>query len=98
MINLNILTLCDNINLQPKIKSQVASFSNSFDFIAIIKQLNDFKYYDKMFQALAELQTILGEDPDNIKILSCMLKASADVYDIYKEKGIGNSRIIQVRL
>ena len=24
------------------------------------------------------------------KILACMLKASADVYDIYKEKGIGD--------
>ena len=42
---MNILTLCDNINLQPKIKSQVVSFSNSFNYIAVIKQLNDFKYY-----------------------------------------------------
>lgn len=87
---MNILTLCDNINLQPKIKSQVVSFSNSFDYIAVIKQLNNFKYYDKMSQALAELQTILGEDTDNIKILACMLKASANVYDIYKEKGISD--------
>lgn len=90
MKKMNILTLCDNINLQPKIKSQVVSFSNSFDYIAVIKQLNNFKYYDKMSQALAELQTILGEDTDNIKILACMLKASAIVYDIYKEKGISD--------
>ena len=90
MKKMNILTLCDNINLQPKIKSQVVSFSNSFNYIAVIKQLNNFKYYDKMSQALAELQTILGEDTDNIKILACMLKASANVYDIYKEKGISD--------
>ena len=39
---------------------------------------------------LAELQTILGEDTDNIKILACMLKASADLYDIYIEMGISD--------
>ncbi len=87
---MQITALCDNINLQPKIKSQVVSFSNSFDYIAVIKQLNDFKYYDKMSQALAELQTILGKDTDSIKILACMLKASADVYEIYKSKGISD--------
>lgn len=43
-----------------------------------------------MSDALAELQTTLGEDHDNIKILACMLKASADMYEIYKSKGISD--------
>lgn len=87
---MNISTLCDRINLQPEIKSRVLEFANDFDFNSVDKQLNAFQIYEKMSEALAELQTILGEDTDNIKILACMLKASADVYDIYKSKGISD--------
>ena len=87
---MNILTLCDRINLQPEIKSRVIEFTNGFDFNLMNKQLKDFQNYEKMSEALAELQTILGEDTEKIKILACMLKASADVYEIYKEKGIGD--------
>lgn len=87
---MNILTLCDKINLQPEIKSCVNEFANDFDFSTVTNQLRDFQNYEKMSDALAELQTILGEDTDNIKILACMLKASVDVYDIYREKGISD--------
>ena len=65
-------------------------FANGFDFSSVNKQLKGFRNYEKMSEALTELQAILGEDTDNIKILSCMLKASADVYDIYQAKGISN--------
>jgi len=85
---MNISTLCDIINLQPNIKVCVIEFSNTFDFTTVDKQLKSFQNYERMSEALAELQAILDEDPDNIKILSCMLKASADVYEIYKGKGI----------
>ncbi len=85
---MNILYLCDKINLQPEIKSKVLRFSDAFDFKIVDKQLKDFLVYEKMKDAQIELQYILGDDEDNIKILACMLKASVDVYDIYKEKGI----------
>ena len=87
---MNISTLCDIINLQPNIKVQVIEFSSSFDFITVDKHLKSFQNYERMSEALAELQAILDEDLDNIKILSCMLKASADVYEIYKDKGISD--------
>lgn len=87
---MNISTLCDIINLQPNIKVQVIEFSSSFDFITVDKHLKSFQNYERMSEALAELQAILDEDLDNIKILSCMLKASADVYGIYKSKGISD--------
>lgn len=85
---MEIHTLCNKIQLQPKIKSRVLEFANDFDFNSVDKQLFAFQIYEKMSEALAELQTILGADEDNIKILACMLKASADVYEIYKDKGI----------
>ena len=87
---MELLALCDEIQLQPEIKSRVLEFANGFDFSSVNKQLKGFRNYEKMYEALTELQAILGEDTDNIKILSCMLKASADVYDIYQAKGISN--------
>lgn len=87
---MDILTLCNKINLQTEIKNRVIAFANSFDFTIINKQLNNFLFYEKMNVAWIELQAILGKDEDNIKILTCMLKASADNYDIYNTKGINN--------
>lgn len=87
---MNISTLCDLINLQPNIKVRVIEFSNSFDFTTVDEHLKSFQNYERMSEALGALQTILGEDEDNIKILACMLKASADVYDIYQTKGISD--------
>lgn len=87
---MNISILCNEINLQPEIKSRVLRFSNQFDFVTVDKQLKDFLTYEKMEKAKLELQAILGDDEDNIKILACMLKASANAYDIYKDKGISD--------
>lgn len=41
-----------------------------------------------MDYALSQTQDVLGEDTDGMKILSCMLKASVDAYDIYQKMGI----------
>ena len=87
---MDIQTLCEKINLQQEIRSPVLAFSGDFDFTTIEKQLKGFQNYERMSEVLTELQAILGEDSDSIKILSCMLKASADVYDIYQAKGISD--------
>ena len=87
---MEIHTLCDEIQLQPEIKSRVIEFANGFDFSSVDKQLKLFRNYERMSEALSELQTILGEDTDNIKILASMLKASADVYEVYKDNGISD--------
>ena len=85
---MNLSTLCNEINLQPEIKDQVLAFEKKFDFKTIEQQLNDFSNYKCMEKARTELKAILGEDNDNIKMLTCMLKASAAAYKTYKEKGI----------
>ena len=88
--NMDISTLCDRIDLQPEISSRVLAFSDNYEFTSADKYLKAFRDYSKMTEARKALQALLGEDSDNIKILACMLKASADVYEIYKEKGIGD--------
>lgn len=87
---MDILTLCNKIKLQPQIKTRVFEFAHNFDFNTVDKQLKFFLIYEKMNDARLELQAILGEDEDNIKILTCILKASADAYEIYKTKGISD--------
>lgn len=87
---MDILTLCNKINLQTEIKIRVLDFADSFNFDKVDKQLKDFLTYEKMQNSQIELQAILSPDKDNIKILACMLKASVDIYDIYKSKGISD--------
>lgn len=87
---MDILTLCNTIKLQPEIKRRVIEFADNFDFNTVDKQLKDFLIYEKMNDAQLELQTVLGDDEGNIKILTCILKASADAYAIYKTKGISD--------
>ena len=45
---MDIHTLCEEINLQPEIKSRVLAFSKDFDFTTVAKQLKDFRNYKKM--------------------------------------------------
>ena len=85
---MNIATLCDQIELQPQIKQSVLSFVENQDFQKIDEVQKDYFVYDKMKEALNKTRELLGEDLDGIKILSCMLKASLDAYEVYKEKGI----------
>lgn len=87
---MTLFELCNEIAMQSEIKTRVFDFANRFDFNIVGKQLKDFLVYEKMEEARLELQVILGDDEENIKILSCMLKASADIYDIYKTKGISD--------
>lgn len=87
---MTLFELCNETAIQSEIKTRVFEFANRFDFNIVDKQLKDFLVYEKMKGARLELQDILGDDEENIKILSCMLKASADIYDIYKAKGISD--------
>ncbi len=86
---MELRAFCNEIELQPQIKSCVFTFSDRFDFMKVEKQLKAFQDYKKMSEALTALQALLGEDTDHIKILSCMLKVSVDVYDLYQSKRDG---------
>ena len=87
---MELCTLCKEIQLQPRIKYRVLAFAATFDFTTVAKQMEDFRDYGKMSEALASLQTILGADPGGIKILSCMLQASANIHGMYQLKGISD--------
>lgn len=87
---MTIPALCNGISLQTEIKNKVLAFSENFDFGTVKEQLQNFLIYENMKSAQLELQDILGDDEDKVKILACMLKASADAYEIYQAKGISD--------
>ena len=87
---MNIDTLCEKIELQPQIRNSVLTFIEDFDFQSVDKQQKGYLIYRNMNEALTQTQAILGKDTDGIKILSCMLKASVDAYEIYQKKGISD--------
>ncbi len=87
---MDITTLCNSINLQSEMKSRVLEFASGFDFQAVDGLLKKFRMHGERQNALKELQMLLGEDTDHVRVLACMLKASADLYDFYREKGISD--------
>ena len=87
---MNIDILCKKIELQPQIRNSVLAFIEDFDFQSVDKCQKGYLIYGNMNAALTQTQAILGKDTEGIKILSCMLKASADAYEIYQAKGISD--------
>lgn len=83
---MEILELCEKIGLQPEVKKRVEEISKEFDFGAAEEILKDLHDYDKMKEAWMRLEEKIGEDSEHMKILTCMLKASADAYEIYQKK------------
>ncbi|WP_277239464.1 acyltransferase domain-containing protein, partial [Merdimonas faecis] len=88
---MEVLELCEKIGLQPEVKKRVEEISKEFDFGAAEEILKDFHDYDKMKEAWMRLEEKIGEDSEHMKILTCMLKASADAYEIYQKKEIEDS-------
>ena len=87
---MNILTLSNKIDLQEEIKAQVLEFSSTFDFDRVNELLASFQQYERMPDVLKELQDILGDDSNGIKILTCQLKASSNIHQLYQSKGISD--------
>ena len=85
---MHIETLCCKIELQPELKKQVLEFSNNFDFQKVDKHQKEYFIYQNMKEALDKTRSLLGEDLDGVKILSCMLNESLHTYEMYKEKEI----------
>lgn len=85
---MNLSTLCDKIDLQPDIRKQVLSFTDNFDFQEIDEKQKGYFIYQNMKDALAQTQSILGEDMGAFKRNKLILFVIADILCIYKNKVI----------
>lgn len=87
---MTILQLCEGIRLPASAQEKVLAFAHTFDFAAAEGLLRRFQFRAEMMQACEELRAILGEDEDHMKILACMLHASAQIHDLYRGHGISD--------
>ncbi len=81
-------TLCEMIELYPCVTEKVLAFAAAFDFAPVMPLLRAFRNRDRMDDARRELQSRLGDDPGDVKILACMLMAGCDLHSFYRERGI----------
>lgn len=85
---MNVQQLCEKISLPSEVRSRLADCFRAVDFGAVDGALRDFLVYEKIPDACAALQEKLGDDEDHMKMLACMLQASANAYAVYQERGV----------
>ena len=85
---MNVQQLCEKISLPSEVRSRLADCFRAVDFGAVDGALRDFLVYEKIPDACAALQEKLGDDEDHMKMLACMLQASANAYAVYRERGV----------
>lgn len=87
---MTIRALCEGIHLSAPAMARVLAFADDFDFAPVEILLSRFQSRAEMMQACEELRALLGEDEDHMKILACMLHASALIHDLYRAHGISD--------
>jgi hypothetical protein len=80
--------ICENIQLPVPVTKQVLSWEKMIDekpLAPYISKLNDPSAWE---EAVKNLETALGEDPDGIKMLTVQLGCAARAHDSYEKRGI----------
>lgn len=85
---MDIFELCRLIELPPEILDDVVLAAENMDLNKYNEKFKEFREFRLMERAAKDIEQDLGEDPRHIKMLTIMLKATADAYDFYKELGI----------
>lgn len=89
--NMDLITLCDRINLPEELQKEVIAYSQTNAFVRIHPFANELKNMETETSAREKLTQSLGEDPRKIKMLTCMLVCALELYPWYQEKGISET-------
>lgn len=85
---MNLETLCKKINIPDEISEAVLTFAGQFDFSRIQHFMEQLFSRETWDEGLAGIKKHLGEDPDGVKILTCMLQDGLKTYENYRMLGI----------
>lgn len=88
---MNLITLCNRIQLQDEIQKEVIEYSQTSRFHEILPFIGGLKNMETESQTRKELEPLLGADPKKIKMLTCMLTCAVQQYQWYQEKGISET-------
>lgn len=90
-----IMEIMNMIDLQEEVVNQVISEINNLNLKQYEKDIFDLLEIEKANEAKNRLKEALDPDPNNIKILACMLYALTFTYERYNNKGISEEIFIQ---
>lgn len=90
----SVKELCELIELQKEITEKVLSFEAECDFTPLEGAMEKLFSSRTWTEGRLELKKLLGDDPDGVKILTCMLKCGLKTFSMYKDKGIDDEIFI----
>lgn len=88
---MDFITLCNKIDLQTEMKKKVMAYYQTDDFTRVHPFTGGLKNMETEAAARKKLMQLLGEDPQKIKMLTCMLVCALELYPWYQEKGINET-------
>lgn len=88
---MNLITLCDKINLQKEVREKVINYYQTDCFTRIYPFISGLKDMKTESSSRKELTRLLGKDPQKIKMLTCMLVCAMELYPWCQEKGISET-------
>lgn len=91
---MDIQKLCKIIELQPEVSEQVLWYYENINFenmTPVLTELNSRRTWDDGYN---NLKTILGDDPDGFKMLTCMLSFVLNTHEEYERKEISEDIFI----
>ncbi len=85
---MDLFELCDLIDLQNDVIDEVKKFNSIYCHDVLSSMWNKLFCRDTWDEGIQELQKQFGDDPDGIKILTCILHCSLHTFELYREKEI----------
>lgn len=88
---MDLITLCRKIDLQEEMQDKVMAYYRTDDFSRIHPAISGLRDMETEACTREELVRLLGDDPQKVKMLACMLVCALELYPWYQEKGIGEN-------
>ena len=85
---MTVCELCDRLSVAEEVKEKVAAIDRTYRHEALSAQWEKLYSPETWDEGVKELQAAFGEDPDGMKILTCMLHCCLKTREMYAEKGI----------
>ena len=82
--------ICRVICLQKCVTDKVIDLDKKIDYTKAESSLTKLFSRSSWDDGRKEIKAMLGDDPDGLKILTCMLHCAEMSYDMYKNKGISD--------
>ena len=91
---MELTELCKLIGIQREVQKKVLELSKYLNFKSMEQEIEQIKHPKFWEGAIEHIQTLLGDDEDGMKILTCQLQCACDCYTKYENIGISKEIFI----